>query len=80
MIWLPDPFDRRKTYYVQHLSALSLVVVGYLYSGALANKTITSYHALLIAYLSFGNAANGELFEVMHAHTDCAHLPMLLHY
>jgi len=63
MIWLPDPFNssRQQVYYVQHVSVLSLVVIGFLYGGVLANRTVSSFHALLISYLSFGNAVNGAV-------------------
>jgi hypothetical protein len=56
--WL-EPSDARSVYYVQSLSSVSLVVIGYLYGGFLSDKTVTAYHALLIVYLSMGNVISG---------------------
>lgn len=57
--WLPDPSDSRKVYYVQCVSSLSLVIIGYLYGGFLSDKSVTAYHALLIVYLTMGNVVSG---------------------
>ena len=59
IVWLPERADARNVYYVQSLSSVSLVVIGYLYGGFLSDKTVTAYHALLIVYLTMGNVVSG---------------------
>jgi len=60
IVWL-DLADARNVYYVQALSSVSLVVIGYLYGGFLSEKTVTAYHALLIVYLTMGNVVSAAV-------------------
>lgn len=70
IVWLPDPVDARNVYYVQALSSVSLVVIGYLYGGFLSEKTVTAYHALLIVYLTMGNVVSG-MFTSSNVQMHC---------